>query len=79
MTPVSTQSVIDALRWRYATKKFDASRKIPHDTWAALEHALVLSPSSMGLQPWKFIRRSTWAEAAARLLPLRRLLRARGP
>jgi nitroreductase len=55
MTPVSAQSVTDAFRWRYATKKFDASRQIPKDTWAALEQALVLSPSSMGLQPWKFV------------------------
>jgi nitroreductase len=54
-TPVSTQSVTDALRWRYATKKFDDSRKIPGATWSALEEALVLSPSSYGLQPWKFI------------------------
>jgi nitroreductase len=55
MTPTSTGSVIDALKWRYATKKFDASKKIPAGTWSALEQALVLSPSSMGLQPWKFV------------------------
>lgn len=55
MTPVPAHSVADALRWRYATKKFDPLRKIPADTWAALEQALVLSPSSMGLQPWKFV------------------------
>jgi nitroreductase len=55
MTPVPAHSVTDAFRWRYATKKFDPSRKIPQDTWAALEQVLVLSPSSMGLQPWKFI------------------------
>lgn len=41
--------------WRYATKKFDATRKIPQAEWAALEDALVLSPSSFGLQPWKFL------------------------
>jgi nitroreductase len=55
MTPVPAQAVTDALRWRYATKKFDPGRKIPAPTWAALEEALVLSPSSMGLQPWKFV------------------------
>jgi nitroreductase len=55
MTPVPEQTVIEALRWRYATKKFDSTRKIPEATWAALEQALVLSPSSYGLQPWKFI------------------------
>jgi nitroreductase len=30
-------------------------RQIPDDTWAALEQALVLSPSTFGLQPWKFV------------------------
>jgi len=54
MTPVSTHSVNDALQWRYATKKFDSSRKIPPVVWAALEQTLVLSPSTMGLQPWVF-------------------------
>ncbi len=43
-----------ALNWRYACKKFDPSKKIPADTWAALEQSLLLSPSSYGLQPWKF-------------------------
>lgn len=47
--------LLSALRWRYATKQFDASRKIPAETWAALEEALVLTPSSFGLQPWKFL------------------------
>jgi|HubBroStandDraft_1064217.scaffolds.fasta_scaffold323158_2 nitroreductase len=55
ITPVQPRTVIEALHWRYATKKFDASRKIPDATWAALEEALVLAPSSYGLQPWKFI------------------------
>ena len=48
------QQLIDALNWRYATKKFDAAKKISADTWHALEQALVLAPSSIGLQPWKF-------------------------
>jgi nitroreductase len=55
MTPVPTQTVTDALQWRYATKKFDATRTIPAETWAALERALVLAPSSFGLQPWRFV------------------------
>ena len=53
-TPIAPQQLIDALNWRYATKKFDPARKIPADTWHALEQSLVLSPSSIGLQPWKF-------------------------
>lgn len=55
ITPISTKTLTDALHWRYATKKFDATRTIPDDTWAALEEALVLSPSTFGLQPWKFV------------------------
>lgn len=52
--PVSDGQLLGQLRWRYATKKFDAQKKIPAATWSALEQALVLSPSSFGLQPWKF-------------------------
>ena len=52
--PVSADHLLAQLRWRYATKKFDAQKKIPAATWRALEDALVLSPSSFGLQPWKF-------------------------
>jgi len=55
MHPVSPQTVVSQLEWRFATKKFDPARKIPDDVWAALESALILSPSSFGLQPWKFI------------------------
>ncbi len=52
-------SILDALQWRYAVKKFDSSRKIPAKEWALLEESLRLSPSSYGLQPWKFIRVKT--------------------
>jgi len=52
MTP---DYLLEALRWRYATKKFDPTRTIPPAIWAALEEALVLTPSSFGLQPWRFI------------------------
>lgn len=54
MPTVSPELVVSQLRWRYATKKFDAARAIPPATWEALEQALVLTPSSYGLQPWKF-------------------------
>jgi nitroreductase len=55
MPPVPPDTVLGQLRWRYATKKFDPARKIAPDLWAALEHAVVLSPSSTGLQPWRFV------------------------
>jgi len=46
--------LIAALQWRYAVKKFDPARTIPASDWHALEQSLVLAPSSIGLQPWKF-------------------------
>jgi nitroreductase len=53
--PVSADRLLAQLQWRYATKKFDAQKKIPAEQWAALEEAMRLSPSSFGLQPWKFL------------------------
>lgn len=53
--PVSTQTLLAQLNWRYATKKFDPAKTIPEEDWSALEQTLVLSPSSFGLQPWKFL------------------------
>ena len=53
-TPILSSQLVDALNWRYATKKFDPVRKIPDETWNALEQSLILTPSSIGLQPWKF-------------------------
>src|SRR5215472_13561880 len=49
----SGEEVLQQLRWRYATKKFDPSRKIPAEKWAALEEAMRLAPSSYGMQPWR--------------------------
>jgi nitroreductase len=54
MNTVSPDLLISQLNWRYATKKFDAAKKIPAALWKTLEEALLLSPSSFGLQPWKF-------------------------
>lgn len=55
MTVVSGDVVKAQLEWRYATKKFDATRKISAADWKVLEESLVLTPSSFGLQPWRFI------------------------
>jgi nitroreductase len=54
-TTLSPHDLIERLTWRYAVKSFDPDRRIPHDDWAQLERALVLSPSSYGLQPWRFL------------------------
>jgi nitroreductase len=55
MAAISSETLLNALNWRYAVKRFDATRRIPDETWLALEDALVLTPSSVGLQPWRFI------------------------
>ncbi len=68
MAHISPDTLLAALHWRYATKKFDPARKIPAETWAVLEQTLVLSPSSAGLQPWKFIVITDTA-MKARLVP----------
>jgi len=52
---MDTKTLIDKLNWRYATKEFDPTRTIPEDIVDALESSLALTPSSFGLQPWKFI------------------------
>lgn len=54
MATLNATEILEQLNWRYATKEFDPSKKIPAETIEALEEALVLTPSSFGLQPWKF-------------------------
>jgi len=52
---IAPETLLDALQWRYATKVFDPEQRIPADLWSTLEQTLVLTPSSYGLQPWKFL------------------------
>jgi nitroreductase len=54
MNAIAVTDLLENLNWRYATKKFDSTKTIAAETWAALEESLVLTPSSYGLQPWKF-------------------------
>jgi len=55
MKPLEKDILLAAHKRRYATKHFDPRKKIPADVWATLEETLILSPSSFGLQPWKFV------------------------
>ena len=50
-----TTAIDQALNWRYATKRFDSSKQISADIWSTLENSLLQSPSSFGLQPWRFV------------------------
>ena len=54
-TTVSNETLLAQLGWRYATKAFDPARKISAADWSALEETLILSPSSYGMQPYKFL------------------------
>lgn len=55
MSIITADTLLAQLRWRYAVKKFDSSKKIEPKLWQALMDSLVLTPSSYGLQPWKFL------------------------
>lgn len=55
MNNIASKNLLDALHWRYATKIFDAHKKISPELWDALEKTLVLTPTSYGLQPYKFL------------------------
>ena len=48
-------SLIDKLQWRYATKKFDPSRKLSAEQLENLLTAIQLAPSSYGLQSYKVL------------------------
>ena len=55
MATLSPEALLQQLQWRYATKEFDSSKTITDEIWNDIEESLVLTPSSFGLQPWKFI------------------------
>ena len=65
---IDAKQLLNRLNWRYATKQFDPNRKISAEDWATIEDALLLTPSSGGLQPWKFIV-ITDPAVRAKLLP----------
>jgi nitroreductase len=51
----SPENLLSQLRWRYATKAFDPTRRIDDAVWAALEESLILTPTSYGMQPYRFV------------------------
>jgi nitroreductase len=53
MTP--NHPIIADLNWRYATKKFDSTQKISAENIEIIKESLRLTPSSLGLQPLKFL------------------------
>lgn len=47
--------ILEALNWRYATKKFDPEKVIPENKIDVLKRAFNLTPTSYGLQPLKLV------------------------
>lgn len=47
--------IVKKLNWRYATKKFDANKKVSDHDFELIKDALRLTPTSYGLQAFKFI------------------------
>ena len=48
-------SLIDNLQWRYATKKYDASRKVSQEDVDKIVEAVRLTPTSSGLQQFRLL------------------------
>ena len=48
-------NVIDHYKWRYATKKFDAKKKISDSNIELIKDSISLAPTSYGLQLFKTI------------------------
>lgn len=47
--------LLEALKWRYATKKFDAERTLSDDKITVIKEAFNLTASSFGLQPVRLL------------------------
>jgi len=48
-------TVNEKLMWRYATKKFDATKSVPADKLERILEAVRLAPTSSGLQPFELL------------------------
>lgn len=49
------ERITEALRWRYAVNAFDSSKKVSRNDLQTILESARLAPSSIGLEPWKFI------------------------
>lgn len=50
-----SNTITQALAWRYAVKTFDATKKISEGDFKTILESARLAPSSVGIEPWKFI------------------------
>jgi nitroreductase len=49
------KQITEALNWRYATKKYDTTKKVSAENIEKLKESIQLSASSFGLQPYRII------------------------
>lgn len=49
------KEILKALNWRFATKIFDPNKKVSDEDMHTILESARLSPSSIGLEMWKFI------------------------
>lgn len=49
------QEILSALKWRYATKVYDSSKRVSDEDIRTILESGRLSPSAFGVEPWKFI------------------------
>jgi nitroreductase/dihydropteridine reductase len=47
-------NILDLIKKRYSTKKYNADKAIPQEKIEDLKEILRLTPSSINIQPWKF-------------------------
>ena len=47
--------IMDAFHFRHATKQFDPQKKVSKEDFETILESGRLSPSSLGLEPWKFV------------------------
>ena len=49
------KEILEAFNYRYACKKFNKDKKVSDEDFATIIESARLSPSSFGLEPWKFL------------------------
>ncbi len=49
------KQILDAYHFRHATKEFDPNKKVSDSDFEFILETGRLSPSSLGLEPWKFV------------------------
>ena len=49
------KEILDVFNYRYACKKFNKEKKVSDEDFATIIESARLSPSSFGLEPWKFL------------------------